>query len=187
MENKPYELLSSRQLRAARFTVTEDELKLNGAGARYSFVNIRPGICVIIETPQGFAVLREYRYPIKRWSYEFAAGIIDEGETAKEAALREAEEETGYIADEITELGEFYPSFGATDEVIHLFHAFCTKKDREEHEVTEMMTCELKSAEEIEEMMISGEFRHGAGLAAWLKFILHRKQGSVGRTEQKNS
>jgi len=162
MKNKPYELQSSRQLRAARFTVTEDELKLNGADARYSFVNIRPGICVIIETPQGFAVLREYRYPIKQWSYEFAAGIIDEGETPEEAALREAAEETGYIADEITALGEFYPSFGATDEVIYLFHARCTKKGREDRESTEMMTSELKSAEEIEKMMISGDFRHGA-------------------------
>ncbi|MGN0150283.1 MAG: NUDIX hydrolase, partial [Clostridia bacterium] len=71
-------------------------------------------------------ITKHHGYPIKSWSCEFAAGIIDEAETSVEAAVREVKEETGFIVDEIKSLGEFYPSFGATDEVIHLFYILAT-------------------------------------------------------------
>ncbi len=62
---------------------------------------------MIIETDEGFVVLKEYRYPIKSWSYEFAAGIIDATETSAEVAVREVKEETGFILDEKRVLENF--------------------------------------------------------------------------------
>lgn len=165
---------SSRIIRASRFEITEDELELNGREWKYSFINIKPGICVIIETPDGFALLKEYRYPIKAWSYEFAAGIIDEGESPEDAARREVAEETGYVADELMSLGEFYPSFGATDEVIYLFYAKCRTHGETDREDTEFITYETVSEAEIERLISAGEFLHGAGLAAWLKYKLSK-------------
>ena len=172
MKNEPYEKISSRQIKASRFEITEDALLINGNDACYSFVNIKPGICVIIEMPQGFAVLKEYRYPIKSWSYEFAAGVIDDGESPEEAAVREVAEETGYIVDNLVSLGEFYPSFGATNEIIYLFFASCTRKESSSLEFTEFITYETMTAIEVEQLIASGEFKHGAGLAAWLKYKL---------------
>ena len=174
METELFEVVSSRTINASRFEIIEDKLEINNQNVIYSFVKIKSGICVIIETPEGFVVLKEYRYPIKSWSYEFTSGIIDEGEQAEDAAIREVKEETGFIVDEIKSLGEFYPSFGATDEVIHLFYAKCNSKEKTNREDTEFITYEIMKKDEVEQLIISGEFKHGAGLAAWLKYILTR-------------
>ncbi len=45
--------------------------------------------------PEKIVMLRQYRYPLDAWLYELPAGLIDEGETASEAAVREMKEETG--------------------------------------------------------------------------------------------
>lgn len=45
--------------------------------------------------PEKIVMLRQYRYPLDAWLYELPAGLIDEGETASEAAVREMQEETG--------------------------------------------------------------------------------------------
>ncbi len=45
--------------------------------------------------PEKIVMLRQYRYPLDAWLYELPAGLIDEGETASEAAVRERKEETG--------------------------------------------------------------------------------------------
>ena len=174
--NGLYNVVSSTKLRASRFEITEDELKINGCDACYSFVNIKPGVCVIIRTADGFVLLKEYRYPIKSWTYEFAAGVIDEGECPEDTARREVMEETGFVADEIISLGEFYPSFGATDEVIYLFYAVCSEHHDTSREFTEFITYETVSADEIERLITVGEFKHGAGLAAWLRYKLYTEQ-----------
>lgn len=45
--------------------------------------------------PEKIVMIRQYRYPLDTWLYELPAGLIDEGETASEAAVREMKEETG--------------------------------------------------------------------------------------------
>lgn len=42
--------------------------------------------------------LLQYRAPIDKVTIEVPAGLIDEGETVEEAAIRELKEETGYVA-----------------------------------------------------------------------------------------
>lgn len=40
-------------------------------------------------------MIRQFRYPLNDYIYEFPAGLIDPGESAKETAIREMKEETG--------------------------------------------------------------------------------------------
>lgn len=42
-------------------------------------------------------MLRQYRYPLDDYLYELPAGLVDSGETAKQAAIREMKEETGLL------------------------------------------------------------------------------------------
>lgn len=45
--------------------------------------------------PDKLVMIRQYRYPLDAWIYELPAGLVDEGESPKEAAVREMKEETG--------------------------------------------------------------------------------------------
>lgn len=47
------------------------------------------------ENPEKIVLIKQYRYPLDAWIYELPAGLVDEGETAQEAAVREMKEETG--------------------------------------------------------------------------------------------
>ncbi|KAI1105972.1 MutT/nudix family protein [Jackrogersella minutella] len=58
------------------------------------------GIVAILEKPTGPEIVlqKQYRAPIDKVTIEVPAGLIDEGETVEEAAIRELKEETGYVA-----------------------------------------------------------------------------------------
>lgn len=47
-------------------------------------------------------LVEQYRPPLKRTTLEFPAGLIDEGETVADAALRELREETGFVGEKCT-------------------------------------------------------------------------------------
>lgn len=47
------------------------------------------------DDPTQILMVRQYRYPVSAEVYELPAGLIDKGETAAEAAIREIKEETG--------------------------------------------------------------------------------------------
>ncbi|OTA58570.1 NUDIX domain-containing protein [Hypoxylon sp. EC38] len=57
------------------------------------------GIVAILEKPTGPEIIlqKKYRAPIDLVTIEVPAGLIDEGETVEEAAIRELKEETGYV------------------------------------------------------------------------------------------
>ena len=73
-------------------------------------------------------LVSQYRVPLSRFCLEIPAGLIgdddgEEGEDAATAAARELEEETGYHADRLEVLGEFYSSPGMVSECFTLLRA----------------------------------------------------------------
>lgn len=65
-------------------------------------------------------LVRQFRYPVASYVYEFPSGIVDPGETYREAAVREMKEETGLLlqplkADPLFEIPRFQ-TIGMTDE-----------------------------------------------------------------------
>ncbi|ROV93802.1 hypothetical protein VMCG_08797 [Cytospora schulzeri] len=57
------------------------------------------GIVAILEKSTGPEIIlqKQYRPPADKVVIEVPAGLVDEGETAEEAAVRELKEETGYV------------------------------------------------------------------------------------------
>ncbi|MEE4200175.1 NUDIX hydrolase [Erythrobacter sp.] len=73
-------------------------------------------------------LVSQYRVPLGRVCLEIPAGLVgdDEGsenESAVAAATRELEEETGYTADRLETLGDFYSSPGLVSESFTLLKA----------------------------------------------------------------
>lgn len=89
--------------------------------------NIRAAAIIAID--DGHVLLVEqYRIPLGRRSLEIPAGLIGdddgmEGEAPETAAMRELEEETGYIAERMENLGEFFSSPGMVSESFTLLRA----------------------------------------------------------------
>ena len=170
MEN-PFTTLQSKKVQEGRFTIVQDRVRVNEKEQNYDYLEIREGVCILPFHDGEVIIQRQYRYPVNSWQWELPGGFIDEGETPKEAAKRELKEETGYETDNIQSLGAFYPSFGSTNEKIYLFYADCTIQGRSMKEDGEVLYQKKVSKETFEEMIAHGTFMHGAGLAAWAKYL----------------
>lgn len=88
-------------------------------------------IIAIDEDPDGtrhVILVSQYRVPLGRFCLEIPAGLVgddegSEGELAVDAAIRELEEETGYHAERMEVMGEFYSSPGMVSECFTLLRA----------------------------------------------------------------
>lgn len=80
------------------------------------------------EQKDHLVLIRQYRYPIGGYVYEFPAGLLDEGETAAEAGIREMFEETGLNfrpMDGDCYQRPFFTSVGMTDESCAMCFGYC--------------------------------------------------------------
>ena len=92
-------------------------------------------------------LIRQYRYPIDGFVYEFPAGLVDEGETYGQAAVREMHEETGLDFSPLTVEGMFeeprFTTVGLTDESCATVYGYASgnmsRKYQEELEEIEVV------------------------------------------------
>jgi ADP-ribose diphosphatase len=119
----------SRPTDAPEETVWEGRYLAAKRRGRWEYVSRTRGIhaAVILAIDQGEVILIEqYRVPLGRNCLELPAGLVGddaEGEEAVAAAIRELEEETGYRAERMTELGCFHSSPGMVSEGFTLLRA----------------------------------------------------------------
>ena len=82
---------------------------------------------VMLAIEEGHVILVEqYRVPLGQMCLELPAGLVgdeQEGEEVEAAAIRELEEETGYRAEHMVNLGRFYASPGMSSEGFTLLRA----------------------------------------------------------------
>lgn len=96
---------------------------------------------------QKLAVIREFRVPLNDYQYGFPAGLVDEGETPEQSAVRELEEETGLTVTRVRRASPpIYVSSGLTDESIMMVYVDCEG---------EPSTGNTGSAEDIETVFLS--------------------------------
>jgi len=169
MQKLPYEIKNTSVQVIERFKIVKDVLQIGKEETIYSYININPGVCIFASFQDEIVCLKEYRHPIKQWTYEFPAGFIEQGETPEQAAIREVKEETGYHVQSIVSLGYFYPSFGSTDEKIDLFYAICDRFEGAALDISEVINTKLIKFNDMEGLIRKNQFLHGAGLIAWMR------------------
>jgi ADP-ribose pyrophosphatase len=157
------------------FAVLEDEVSLP-AGEETTFVYISRSPAVIIAPilDNGQVVLvRQYRYIIGQDSWELPAGSVVDGETPAEAASRELEEETGYVARTLAPMNRMFTSNGTTDEVVHAFAALDLSHTSQKLEITECdMVVRAFGIQECTDMILRGDITC-AGTSLTLLYLQH--------------
>ncbi|WP_241993823.1 NUDIX hydrolase [Mesobacillus foraminis] len=173
MNDLAWKINRSAAQKVDRFEVIVDEVTLpNGDEKNFSYLSFAKGVCILpITEDHQVLCLKQYRHAFKSWEWELPAGMIDdENAPPLETAKRELEEETGYVAEHWLELGSFYPSPGSTSEEIFLFAAAGLKPAEQKLENSEQIDVHKITMGELKELVLDGEFRHGAGLAAILRY-----------------
>lgn len=94
---------------------------------------IRAAVILAVDDTDHVILVEQFRVPLGRRTIELPAGLIgDDATNAEEnpaaAALRELEEETGYSADRMELIGEFYSSPGMVSESFTLLRAHGLRK-----------------------------------------------------------
>lgn len=133
----------------------EGELPLLTGKAQPNGIVIYP---VWREDGNRLVMIRQYRYPLDAWLYELPAGLIDRGETASQAAVREMKEETGldfepYEGGSPAFRRPFYLGAGMTDETSTSVFGYASGeisgKFREDSESIEVLLVGRKEAARI--------------------------------------
>jgi len=106
-------------------TVRVDDVRLPSGRESGREVVEHPGAVAIVAVTDDERVLlvRQYRHSVGRALLEIPAGTREPGEDPAATARRELIEETGYAADRLVLLTEFFASPGYTTERLSLFLA----------------------------------------------------------------
>jgi ADP-ribose pyrophosphatase len=94
----------------------------NGQEHAVEIVRHAPSVVLIPVADDGRVVIvKQYRAPLDRETWEFPAGRLDEGESAEAGARRECEEEIGLVPHRLERLRALYPAPGFCDEELIFF------------------------------------------------------------------
>jgi ADP-ribose pyrophosphatase len=112
------------------------------------------------------ALVRQWRYPLGRYSLEVCAGRIEAGDTPRETAARELEEELGYRARNFKKIAEFNVAPGFCEERIYVFLATDLEKSSQRLDDDEEIEVVHISVAEALEKVRSGEIDDAKSIIA---------------------
>ncbi|ADE57139.1 MULTISPECIES: NUDIX hydrolase [Aminobacterium] len=134
-------------------------------------VEHEPAVAVIpLTSDKEVLLVKQFRYALEQKILEIPAGIVEEGETFKDTAIRELQEEIGYYPGELMEIGRFFTSPGFSDEVLVIFLALDLCPSSLEQDDDEEIVVETVSVDDIPRLLKDGSIRDCKtfGALSWL-------------------
>lgn len=135
------------------------------------------GVAVLPVCDEGIGLIRVFRHPLAKWSWEAIKGHAEPGEDARNVAARELLEESGFsvAADKFIDLGAIAPEGGVIEGRSRLFVGALTGP------VEKAVTPELGHGElvffsqsEIDDLIARGEIEDASTLVAIYKWQIVR-------------
>jgi ADP-ribose pyrophosphatase len=146
----------------------EDTLDLKGEekiyirGIRKDYSTIVPFI-----SKDEILMIKSYRHLVDSIQIEVPSGYIDEGETPKEAAIRELREETGYAAKDIVSIGHYTLDYSMFEQRGNLFVAYgMVKEGLQSLGIMEKIDIEIITIKEIKQLLFEGKILNAASVVA---------------------
>jgi ADP-ribose pyrophosphatase len=175
---KKWKLVDSKTLcRSEHVSVFDDKVVLpSGETVTFTKIEMKDFVSVVPLIEAKVALIEILRYPRNCVSLEIPSGHIEDGETPREAAFRELEEETGYKAGQLESIGSFNP-ISRTTQQAHLFIAKNLTKGPQRLEATEQIEVKLTPIKDIMKLLTSGKIVHAPTLLALQRFLLMKQTG----------
>ena len=137
---------------------------------------VHPGaVCVVPLLDNGDVVLvRQYRHATSTRLLEICAGGLKPGEDPLEAARRELEEETGYLAGKLVERARFWTTPGFTTEFMYLYEATDLVKTQTNLDEDEIIDVEIATPEDSLRMIDDGRIQDAKSILGLLRVLPRR-------------
>lgn len=137
----------------------------------------RPAVAMLAEDADGgIFLVKQYRHAVDEEVYEIPAGIIDEGESAEEAAARELQEEIGRKPERLEKIAELYSSPGFTTEKITMFYATGLSDSKLPEDDDEYIKARKFSPQELAALVAEGGVKDGKTIAAYYWRLARKTQ-----------
>lgn len=153
----------------------------NGKNATRETIRHIGAVAIVPMTEEGKVIVeRQFRYPLNCVITEIPAGKLDcKTEDRLAAAKRELEEETGLVADEWIELGDYIPAAAYCDEVITMYLAKGLHKGIRNLDEDEFLNIQEVDLAELVGDVMQGKIKDGKTQVALLKaWIVENKATS---------
>jgi len=173
-----FELLHSETLLKGRaFSIRRDTLKTpDGHETKLDIIEHGGSVIIVpVDKNGNLLFVRQYRHAAGMDLLELPAGTLEEGEDPAECAAREIREETGFAADKIEKIGDFYLAPGYSTEFMHVYLARELRYDPLEADADEFLSVETIPFAEAIQMAERGEMPDAKSLAALLLAKSHLK------------
>ena len=172
MSSNPYTKVSSKLVYENPWMkVREDAVtRPDGNAGIFGTVHIGAGASVLaIDRQKQVHLIREWKYPLNRYTLEVISGGVDGEESLEECARRELAEEAGLTGGLLTDLGWMETITTMVKAPVRLFLAVDVKKGESNPGSDEFLeVVQMPFLEAIEKAM-SAEFEHAATVITILK------------------
>ena len=144
-----------------RFRVARVARKTKQGELKHREVIRHPGSVVIVPVLDGnrICLIKNFRVAVDQPLIELPAGTLEPPETPLACATRELIEETGYRAEELTEVTAFFAAPGILDERMHLFVARNLTEGPPQREPEEEIENLVVTFEEAIELLKQGQIQ----------------------------
>ena len=140
--------------------IREDKvIQPNGNEGVYGVLELEHDVVYVVPIWEDGSVelVRQFRYPLQKETWEFTAGQADE-DNPEQAARRELLEETGLSAKSLEKVGSLAVDTGICATYVHIFVAKDLTKETDELDATDGISKTLKiSQETMHKMIMDGD------------------------------